>query len=264
MYPYFTIRWLKLYMTGIGIVLSFITFVAVVWYLSKRNLQSFRKFFYWLPVIISLVYFLGSYTQFILSTQSFVPKTLTDIWTILSPYGYKFHFAGILLGIVTSLAIFFKNIKTLENKKVWADIFFFAFSLCLVPLWFFLLLGDNFVGNTTSSFLGMKSLHSESLWNKFDSVFPIGLFLSLGSLLVTFGIYIRKLVLKKKWLGLLWLAILLIVVNIVMMMQQYPRYMVISLWNISIDIKQHISFFVIMFCIYLYKKWNAPRLVIEE
>ena len=119
MYPYLTIRGTKIYMTGVGIVFAFLTLISVVWYLSKRNLQSFWKFFYWLPIIITLVYFLGSYTQFILSSQTFFPKTISDFLSILSPYGYKFHFVGILIGIVISLSIFFRKIKTVENKKIW-------------------------------------------------------------------------------------------------------------------------------------------------
>lgn len=173
MYPYITIRGVKLYMTGIGIVISFLTFVTIVWYLSRRYLQSFWKFFYWLPVLISLAYFLGSYTQFLLSTQHILPVSWTDLLYILAPHDYKFNFAGVLLGIVIALFIFFKKIKTNENKKIWIDIFFFAFSLSLVPFGIFLLLGDNFVGASTDSFFGMKSLHSESQWNKFDAVQPI-------------------------------------------------------------------------------------------
>jgi len=191
MYPYITIRGIKLYMTGIGIVISFLTFVTIVWYLSRRYLQSFWKFFYWLPVLISLAYFLGSYSQFLLSTQHILPMSWTDLLYILAPYDYKFNFAGVLLGILIALFIFFKNIKTIENKKIWIDIFFFAFSLSLIPFGVFLLLGDNFIGNSTSSFLGVKSLHSESQWNKFDAVLPIGLFLSLGSLIVALWIHIR-------------------------------------------------------------------------
>ena len=178
MYPYITIRGVKLYMTGVGIVISFLAFIGIVWYLSRRYLQSFWRFFYWLPILISLAYFLGSYTQFVLSTQQLIPLSWSDFIHILSPYGYKFNFAGILLGILIALIIFFKNIKTIENKKIWIDIFFFAFSLSLVPLGIFLTMGDNFIGVSTNSALGMKSLHSESQWNKFDAVYPIGLYLS--------------------------------------------------------------------------------------
>jgi glucan phosphoethanolaminetransferase (alkaline phosphatase superfamily) len=155
-------------MTGIGIVISFLVFVAVVWYLSRKHLQSFWKFFYWLPILILLTYFLGSYTQFVFSTQQIIPLSWTDLLRILSPYNYNFNFAGVLVGIVIALFVFLKNIKTIENKKIWIDIFFYAFALAIVPLGVFFLMGDNFIGTSTTSFLGMKSLHSESQRNKFE------------------------------------------------------------------------------------------------
>lgn len=264
MYPYITIFDAKLYMTGVWIVISFLVFIAVVWYLSKKHLQSFWKFFYWLPLLISLIYFFGSYTQFILSTQSLFPSSITEFLSILSPYWYKFHFAGVLIGILISLIVFFKKIKTVENKKIWIDIFFFAFSLSIVPLWIFLLLWDNFIGNTTEWFLWVKSLHSESQRNKFYAVYPIWLFLSISWLLVALYIHIKRIINKRKRFWLLGIIILLILINIVLIMQQYPRYMVIWAWDLKLDIKQHISFFIIMYCLYLNKKWSAPKLIIEE
>ncbi len=264
MFPFFTIWWAKVYMTGVGIVISFLAFVIIVWYLSKRFLQWFWKFFYRLPLAITLVYFLGSYTQFVLSNQALFPTTIEQLFSIIGPYWYKFHFAWILLGLVISLFVFFKKIKTIENKKIWADIFFYGFTLCVVPLGIFLLLGDNFIWKTTDSFLAIKSLHSESQRNKFDSILPIWLFLSIGALAIALFFHIKRIIFKKRWLWMQWLAILLIMINIVLMMQQYPRYMVIWAWNISFDIKQHVSFFVIMICFYYHKKRNSPRPILEN
>ena len=157
-----------------------------------------------------------------------------------------------------------RKVKTKENRKIWADIFFFAFGLCLVPLGIFLLLGDNFIGLSTSSWIGIRSLHSESLWNKFDAVYPIGIFLSLLSLLSVFIIWIKRHLNKKVFgYGFLGFAILIFATNIVLMLQQYPRYFVFSLGNITFDIKQHVSFFVIMICLYTHNKLNkktAPHL----
>jgi hypothetical protein len=41
------------------------------------------------------------------------------------------------------------------------------------------MLGDNFIGFPTDSAIGIKALHFESQLNKFDAVYPIGLFLSI-------------------------------------------------------------------------------------
>jgi hypothetical protein len=98
---------------------------------------------------------------------------MTELMTLLSPYGYKFHFVGLLIGIVIAIIIFLKKIKRIENKKIWIDILFYSITLSLVPLGLFLLMGDNFMGNSTTTWLGIKSLHSESQRNKFNLVYPI-------------------------------------------------------------------------------------------
>lgn len=99
-----------------------------------------------------LCYFLGSYVQFVFDYGLF-PTNGAEFLTLLSPYGYKFHFAGLLLGILIAIVIFLKNIKRIENKKIWMDILFFSLTLSLVPLGIFLLMGDNFIGTQTHSFL---------------------------------------------------------------------------------------------------------------
>ncbi len=263
MFPFFTIWWAKIYMTWIGIIIAFLTFVVVVWYLSKRFLQWFWRFFYRLPLAITLSYLFGSYLQFVLTNQTIFPSSIAHILNILWPHEYKFHFGGILIGLVISLFVFFRKIKTIENKKTRIDIFFYAFALCLIPLGIFLLLGDNFIGQTTNSFLGMKSLHSESQRNKFDSVYPIGLFLAIGALLIVAYFRIKRIFSKKRGVGFQWIISLLIMINLVLMLQQYPRYMVLGTWWISIDLKQHISFFVIMLCLYYHKQRHTSKTTLE-
>jgi len=89
-------------------------------------------------------------------------------------------------------------------------------------------MGDNFIGLSTTSFLGIKSLHSESQWNKFNLVYPIGLFLSLGSLLiVAFIRFVRRR--KTFGYGMLGFSLLSLLVGIVLMFQHYPRHGVLSL-----------------------------------
>jgi hypothetical protein len=124
-----------------------------------------------------------------------LPTNLSELMILISPYGYKFHFAGLLLGIFIAIASFLTKIKRTENKKIWIDILFYSLVLSLVPLGIFLLMGDNFIGTQTTSFMGIKSLHSESQWNKFNLVQPIGIYLSLAALLTV--AYIR--IIKKKF-----------------------------------------------------------------
>jgi hypothetical protein len=120
-------------MTGIGIVVSFAVFVFIAQYLTKKYHQNFRRFFYRLPFLIVLSYFLGSYFTFIFDV-GIVPTNRSEFTTLISPYGYKFHFTGLLIGIFISIYVFLKNIVRVENKKVWTDILFISFALSLVPL----------------------------------------------------------------------------------------------------------------------------------
>lgn len=255
MYPYINLFGEKLFMTGVGIVVAFLTFLIVSIYLTKRYHQNFWKLFYWMPILILLCYFLGSYVEFMFDVW-FFPTTGAEFLTLLSPYGYKFHFVGILIGIVIAIAIFLKKVKRIENKKIWTDILFYSFTLSLVPLGIFLLLGDNFIGLTTASGLWMKALHSESQWNKFDLVLPIGIFLSIGALLVA-G-YIRMLK-KSFWKWMLGFGIILFVLAIVLLMQQYVRHGVVSFLGLTFDIKQYMAIIMAVRCFLIYRKWNKPE-----
>ncbi len=255
MFPYFEVLWLKLYMTGIWIIIFLISFIVVARYLCKKWHQDFYKLFYWLPIALIITYFLWSYVHFFLNF-GILPSSLEELKILFSPYNYSFHFIGILLWFVLSLHLFFVKIKRYENKKIWADIFFFSLILSLIPLGIFLMLGDNFLWKPSSSFLSLKPLTTESELNKFNGVYPIWLFLSIvASVIAMITYYLRK---KKKQFGqsILGFVYLLLGLNIVFMFQQYPRYGVMSIFGITFDIKQYVSFFVIMFCLHIYFKWQ--------
>ena len=64
----------------------------------------------------------------------FFPTSGSEVVQLLSPYGYTFHFTGLLIGMYISISIFLKKIVRVENKKVWSDILFFSLALSLVPL----------------------------------------------------------------------------------------------------------------------------------
>lgn len=252
MYPYINLFGEKLFMTGVWIVAAFLTFLIVSIYLTRRYHQNFWKFFYWMPILIVLCYFLGSYVQFLFDFGA-IPTNGAEFLTLLSPYGYKFHFVWLLVGIVIAIVIFLKKIKRIENKKIWIDILFYSITLSLVPLGLFLLMGDNFIGNTTTSRLGVKSFHSESQWNKFNLIYPIGVFLSLWALLVVGFIRIIK---KRFGYGLLGFSLLLVIIAIVLFFQQYPRHGVISLGSVVFDIKQYAALLVALRCFLIFRKWK--------
>jgi hypothetical protein len=108
-------------------------FLIIARYLSKKYHQNFWKLFYWLPFLIVLTYFLGSYVNFVFEV-GLVPTNGSELMTLLSPDGYRFHFVGMLIGMYIAIAMFLKKIVRIENKKVWSDILFFSLGLSLVPL----------------------------------------------------------------------------------------------------------------------------------
>jgi len=238
-------------MTGIGIIVSFLVFIGIAQYLTKKYHQNFWKLFYWLPFLIVLTYFLGSYVNFFFDV-GVVPTNWSELMTLISPYGYKFHFMGLLLGMFIAIFVFLKKITRVENKKVWSDILFLSLTLSMVPLWLFLLMWDNFIGTTTTSWFGIKSLHSDSQRNKFNLIYPIGLFLSLGSLFVV--LYIKIIKKKRFGYGMLGFAIILILISLILLLQQYPRHIVFSLWLTVFDLKQYSAWIVALICYIAYKK----------
>jgi hypothetical protein len=179
---------------------------------------------------------LGSYVNFIFDF-GLVPTNGTELMALLSPDWYRFHFVGTLLWIYIAIVMFLKKIVRIENKKVWSDILFFSLALALVPLWIFLLMGDNFIGLSTTSWLGIKSLHSDSHWNKFTLVYPIGIFLSVWALFIS--IFIKTLKKKRFGYGMLGFSLILLFISILLMFQQYSRHIVFSMGSVMFDIKQY-------------------------
>lgn len=254
MLSYMSVWWIKIYMTWIGIVLWFITFLIASHYLIRKYHQDFRKFFYRLPIFIILIYFFWVYVDFLLNVWIF-PKSRNELLFLISPYWYKFHFAWVLLWSLIAFRIFFKRIKRNENKKIRIDIFFYSISLSLIPIWIFFLLWDNFIWKTCEWLLCIKPLNTESELNKFNWVYPAWLFLSIWSFIALLITVIIKKNQKKFWFGILWLSLLIIITNIVIMLfQNYPRHWTIQVWWIIFDIKQYISFFIIMLMVYSLQK----------
>jgi hypothetical protein len=179
--------------------------------------------------------------------------------TLLSPYGYHFHFIGILLGLSIALWIFFKQITRLENKKLYSDVIFFSLTASIIPLGLFLLLGDNFIGKPTDGRWSVQALHTESTLNKFTAVYPIGLFLAIGAMGLYIGMAIRKHLTKKIGIGMLGCVAILAIINICLLYQQYPRYGVIPFGVHTLDIKQYVSFLFIIIALAVHTKWNKQK-----
>lgn len=84
--------------------------------------------------------------------------------------------------------------------------------------------------------------------SKYGKVFPIGIFLSLISLFA-FGVtFVGKAITKKEGRGFMGFAILLLLLNIVFAYQQYTRHGVVSLFGISLDIKNILAILIAIVC----------------
>ena len=256
MFPSFEVLWITVYMTWIGIIAFLICFIFITLALCKKWHQNFYHFFYRLPIALVITYLMWKYIYFFLNIW-IIPHTKTEFLSLISPYDYKFHFVGILLWFIISLIIFFHKIKRYENKKIWIDILFFSTTLSLIPLWIFLTFWDNFIGQYNTGRLSVKPLTTNSELNKFWSVYPVWVFLSIISTIIA-GIW-RILEAKNKnfWSWIRWFIMLIIWLNIVFFFQQYPKYGVYALKWFTFDIKQYISIFTILFCLAVYFRWKS-------
>jgi len=249
MYPYIELFGKEISMMAIGAIIAAMIFLTTAWILTKRNHQDFLKLFYRLPWWIIFSYILWRYISYSLETWNYFPTTTSNLLTILSPQNFNFHFVGLLIASWISFYIFFSNIKRTENKKIWIDILFFSIANSLIILWIFLTLWDSIIWTPTDNIFAIRALTDNSNLNKFDGVYPIWLFVSFWVLAIHFIISMISIILKKNWLWIRWIIWILIVFNIIFLFQSYPRHWLITISWISFDIKQYLSFIVIICCI---------------
>lgn len=220
--------------------------------LCRKYRLDFRKLFYRFPTLLIITYLLGSYSYLLIEKGVRFPlNSFTNFKSLLSPYGYKFHFVGILIGIVWSMRKFFKNIVVGSEKAKWMDLFFFATSIALIPMGVFFVLGDTIIGKPAPfSSIGVTDLTPEgsSALSKYGKVFPVGIFLSLASLL-SWGItFAGKSFRKKDGWGYIGFAVLLLLLNIVFSYQQFTRHGVVPFFGTTLDIKNFVSLAVAIVC----------------
>lgn len=249
MYPIITIRWSQISMTGIGVVITIITFLIVAYLQTKHHNLQFRKLFYWLPLPIITAYILGAYSNFVLMYGKLLPSNIQEILMILSPYDFQFHFVWIVTGLAISIIIFLNTIKFKEEKLRRIESIAYAMSIGFIPLGIFFLLGDNVIGRTNQQRGIMTFSPQYSKRNSFGKVLPVWLYLSIAGALTT-GLHIAiKQFYHNIKVGYLTIAILTILTNIALYFQQSPKYWVLAFLDITLDIKAYLSFVIVMICI---------------
>jgi len=236
-------------MTWVGIVLSIFVFVFLLKFYCKRYKLNFWKVFSWLPVFIILPYILGSYMYYLLHHWLIVPVSINDILAVIIPNisgSYDFHFIGIWLGFFIAVYMFVNSVNIYIEKFKWIDVLFYSLTLSLVPLGFFLLLGQSFYWLSTTSSLGVSVISSNSaMLGRWSQFYPVGIFLSLVSLINFLVVFIVYYIFKKKYgFGFLGFILLLLSLNIVFVFQSYPRYAVINYGGYIYDIKNYFTVFL--------------------
>lgn len=121
------------------------------------------------------------------------------------------------------------------------------------------MLGDNFIGKSTDGPRGVQALHTESALNKFTAVYPIGLFISIGMAALYGAMAIWKYLTKKIGVGMIGFAFMLVIINVCLLYQQYPRYGVIPFGTHTLDIKQYVSVFLVILALAVYTNRKKQR-----
>jgi len=263
MYPYIVIDWAKIYFVSIGVILSIFVFIFVLWKWTKHYRLNFWKFFLYIPIALFLMYILGSFVYFVFFSKKLIPTTFDEFITIAFPIEFKFHFIGLSLGFLIVMFYFLnKQSNTIEKFK-WIDAVFYSLMIAIFVLWIFLVLGDNFIWKPTDSEIGVSSLilcdeetqqcfKPESKIDDYTAVHPVGIYLSLLSIIVFASILLLWFFIKKYWVGLLGFILFLLGINIVFVFQQYPRYFPISFGEYTFDIKNYWTIALIVFLVLYY------------
>lgn len=254
MYPFVTISWAHIEITGLGIILAFLTFILVCRFRTQTMLISFSKLYYALPGMIALIYSSGSYVSFVLSTGNLFPSSLREFHHIFLPESYQFHAGGMIIGMLIFLILFVNQQpwRLVRYKRI--DCIFVGSMHAMIVLWIFLVIGDDMIGKSTESRIGIYALTPVSEVAKFNKVYPVGLFLSCAALISYLASYIfkRHSSWPGWWFGWFWVFLLLL--SIVLLYQHYPRHGVIMLGGIRYDINQYICWLLWILCLLRYTR----------
>lgn len=83
--------------------------------------------------------------------------------------------------------------------------------------------------------------------------------MSIGAAIIYISMAIWKRITKQIGVGFLGFVYLLILINIVLLYQQYPRYGIIPFGEYTLDIKQYASAIAILICFWIYRKWKKAK-----
>lgn len=259
MFPYINIWWIDIHMTGIGFFVALCMLIYSIWYYTRQYGLSFHDFFQTIPVLISLPYILWWWSYIMIEHNILYPANMQDFINMIAPFGYKFHFIGIVLWFVIYIWRFlYTYTDSINTKKRRIDTFVVSICIACIPLWFFLLLGDDFIGKENQyGLFSVASLVSDSELSKYVKVYPLWLWLSLIGLSWRLWFSILKVFSKKSGVWLISASYVFLLLSILFVFQIYPRHGVYTISEgIILDIKNYICIVLGIACVlyYMYLK----------
>lgn len=265
MYHYITRNGTIIYMTWVGILISLCVFLFVLKWYTKQYRLNLKHFIQLLPFYGMFIYALWSYSYYFIEYGRIIPLTIAEFLEYFSPQWYTFHFVGLIIWIALCLYHFFiKHVESLQAKQR-RDSILHAAALACIPLWLFLLLGDNFIWETTEGVFYISAILPDSKVATYGKVLPLWIFLSCAWLLIHLYMYLMtkksntstdKIIAHRKDRTYSGIALFCLFLLIITLFQIYPRYFVIEILWRTFDIKQYILLGYIIYFTILHIKNN--------
>jgi hypothetical protein len=257
MYPEITLGSWTIDMTGLGVVWALITSMIVAYFMTRTKRLQFIKLFYRIPIALIVMYLLGGYASFAISSGSLLPTSMNDIFQILTPYEYSFHIIGLVIGWAMMVYQFLKTIPAEHEQKMRMNII--AVSVCagLIPLGIWLLLGDDVIGTPTLSMRGVETFRPDiSQWSTLGSVYPVGILFTLTWLLGLVIHFVRRSTHPAQ--GYLTLGLVALCVAVIDTLIFQPQYGVMQLGDIRLNMTTYVSVGIALLLIHRYLVLHTP------
>lgn len=224
MFPYFTVWSTTIHTMWLWILLCILIFLGVAFYYCKKytlkfyKVLSFSWFFFLFP------YILGRYTTIVLDTRTIVSLDPNFWLSILSPYNYSFHILGVVVGFAIALLLFLRSSSGSFEKRQWIDTLFYATAMSTIAFGFFALLWDTIIGKQTVERYGLENIfHKESATYNYVKTHPIWIYISIASMISLMISYFFHQIIRKYGTWIIWFLSLLLWLNIIYMLVDYPR-----------------------------------------